>query len=746
MKKLAALLLLLCVVCGLAFATAEDENLRLYKNAGCNMGVPASWRQVFYSVNNDQRGFLVDDKAVVFVSKWIKSPILSEGEDSFVGNPFHIGAYSEEQVVASDLLTVKEPVYLLDEVGEDCVVLGYSFQREGALITYFLTIEIFDMEENLTTQEAVDIVAPVINAYNALNQQNSLDLGVGGGTVLIPEEYVPAGGMISESPDGTVLHVASYVSASGVEMSISAYPDRSGDKDLFLSMIKEDPRGIAQDGNPVYEGTPDNYFTSWRRSYYYNNGQFWVELNLVREVTEKELREQLLVALENGTSIKTEDLYLAAVQHAIAVTQEKDTALVMSIVNSLTITEKEKEQPDVPQYPAVDKEAILKKIMEAGDESQAFLRNYCSYAVPASWKSLNLVSDAQHFVVGGQFVVNVEAKLSFLQYTDLSEINAVKDYLENVIEFESYQVVSSERLTADEPVYMSIVDTEEGREFSFICFFDDMELGYRRGLLISFTDDASILTEQEAADMVAPVFNSFCFWTKQSEMMNLGLGYIAIPDGYYPEGAWTYEDGTTVWHLESENGKNLQLETLPASECADDYDAIEKLNYYVPDDMTVLGTTSDGNPVYMYADEVKYENGSEIGFWRYYFHSNGQFWVKQLYTYDTSKNYSSKEKAVYEAQCDADAMAVCESMTNELDVAAISSKKQAVAVNTVDQYIVITKESANIRAAANGDAKRIGTSKKGDTFPLLGEEGKWYKIDMNGETGYVNKNLAKIKE
>lgn len=88
MKKLTALLLLMCVVCGLAFATAEDENLRIYKSPGCNMGVPASWRLVSDSGSNDERVFLVDNKAVVFVKSWVDGPILREEEDSYGENPF----------------------------------------------------------------------------------------------------------------------------------------------------------------------------------------------------------------------------------------------------------------------------------------------------------------------------------------------------------------------------------------------------------------------------------------------------------------------------------------------------------------------------------------------------------------------------------------------------------------------------------------------------------------------------------
>lgn len=68
------------------------------------------------------------------------------------------------------------------------------------------------------------------------------------------------------------------------------------------------------------------------------------------------------------------------------------------------------------------------------------------------------------------------------------------------------------------------------------------------------------------------------------------------------------------------------------------------------------------------------------------------------------------------------------------------------AAAAAQKYIVITNGSANIRAKADSKSDRITTAYQGDTFPLLGEEGTWYMIEVNGQTAYVSQGLCKIKE
>ena len=68
------------------------------------------------------------------------------------------------------------------------------------------------------------------------------------------------------------------------------------------------------------------------------------------------------------------------------------------------------------------------------------------------------------------------------------------------------------------------------------------------------------------------------------------------------------------------------------------------------------------------------------------------------------------------------------------------------AAAAAQKYIVITNGSANIRAKADSKSDKITTAYQGDTFPLLGEEGTWYMIEVNGQTAYVSQGLCKIKE
>ena len=91
---------------------------------------------------------------------------------------------------------------------------------------------------------------------------------------------------------------------------------------------------------------------------------------------------------------------------------------------------------------------------------------------------------------------------------------------------------------------------------------------------------------------------------------------------------------------------------------------------------------------------------------------------------------SAGEMAAYKAQAEV-----------ELE-AAIAAAEEAAAAQ---QYVVIKNTSANIRSGPDTSYGRIATAVKGDRFPLLGEEGTWYKIDVNGQTGYVSKGLCELK-
>lgn len=64
---------------------------------------------------------------------------------------------------------------------------------------------------------------------------------------------------------------------------------------------------------------------------------------------------------------------------------------------------------------------------------------------------------------------------------------------------------------------------------------------------------------------------------------------------------------------------------------------------------------------------------------------------------------------------------------------------------SVQQYVIITNTSVNLRSGPDASYTKIGVAYEGDSFPLLGESGNWYMIDVNGQTGYVSKNLSTVK-
>ena len=66
--------------------------------------------------------------------------------------------------------------------------------------------------------------------------------------------------------------------------------------------------------------------------------------------------------------------------------------------------------------------------------------------------------------------------------------------------------------------------------------------------------------------------------------------------------------------------------------------------------------------------------------------------------------------------------------------------------DAAQQFIVITGDSVNIRSGPGSDHSKVATARNGDTFPVLGKEGTWYKIEVNGQEAYVAQGLCKVKE
>ncbi|MBQ9438112.1 MAG: zinc-ribbon domain-containing protein [Lachnospiraceae bacterium] len=60
--------------------------------------------------------------------------------------------------------------------------------------------------------------------------------------------------------------------------------------------------------------------------------------------------------------------------------------------------------------------------------------------------------------------------------------------------------------------------------------------------------------------------------------------------------------------------------------------------------------------------------------------------------------------------------------------------------------LVIEAKSVNIRSEASLDSKVIANAKKGEEYELLGKDGEWYLIKVDGsKSGYVREDLVRLK-
>lgn len=60
-------------------------------------------------------------------------------------------------------------------------------------------------------------------------------------------------------------------------------------------------------------------------------------------------------------------------------------------------------------------------------------------------------------------------------------------------------------------------------------------------------------------------------------------------------------------------------------------------------------------------------------------------------------------------------------------------------------YAVVIDSSAYIRSAPDAGADKIRTAFRDERFLCLGEENGWYRIDVDGQTGYISQRLCKIE-
>ena len=145
-----------------------------------------------------------------------------------------------------------------------------------------------------------------------------------------------------------------------------------------------------------------------------------------------------------------------------------------------------------------------------------------------------------------------------------------------------------------------------------------------------------------------------------------------------------------------------------------------------------------------YGQELLYYGAGELGLAAHYYRNMGCL-VMVL----------SQDESIDGARCCEIALTIAstfridgvteEEMAADAEAARIAAE-EAAARAAAQKYIVIKNGTANIRTGPSSDYDRITTAKKGDVFPLMGEEGTWYMIEVNGQTAYVSKGLCEIKE
>lgn len=155
----------------------------------------------------------------------------------------------------------------------------------------------------------------------------------------------------------------------------------------------------------------------------------------------------------------------------------------------------------------------------------------------------------------------------------------------------------------------------------------------------------------------------------------------------------------------------------------------------------------------LYGDDLMYLPYDDLSVCTYYCHNIGFI----ITTLRTAEDFSSDKLLeitldtaktfILDGATEDDMIAyVAEDLRIAEEIAAAEAAAEAEAEalrNSIIGYITIT-DGANIRTAPDGSATKIKTAYPGETYPLLGEEGTWYKILVDDEVAYVVKGLAKV--
>jgi len=106
---------------------------------------------------------------------------------------------------------------------------------------------------------------------------------------------------------------------------------------------------------------------------------------------------------------------------------------------------------------------------------------------------------------------------------------------------------------------------------------------------------------------------------------------------------------------------------------------------------------------------------------------------------------TADEMGAHKAQAEAD-LAVAIAAQEEAERLAQEEAARKAAEEATRKRVYITASGGcNIRSGPDTSYAKISYGYNGDSFPYLGTEGNWHKIEVNGQTGYVSKGMCEVR-
>jgi len=70
---------------------------------------------------------------------------------------------------------------------------------------------------------------------------------------------------------------------------------------------------------------------------------------------------------------------------------------------------------------------------------------------------------------------------------------------------------------------------------------------------------------------------------------------------------------------------------------------------------------------------------------------------------------------------------------------------RAAELAAMQKYVVVVNDTAKVRTEPDISSGLIKTVNKGEVFPMNGESGDFYSIQIDGRTGYIHKTTCTIQ-